>query len=114
MLFQGYLCVIKKFKLDLKNNKTEATRYMQSSFDEMLDDEGFRNWLSSAVGYKPNRLKKILSENLRNSCNSAKLPRSCHQEIYNMWLEKSTTSADSINSLRRIPKKTFLQNYKDQ
>ena len=106
-------CVIKKLKLDLKNSKTEAARYMQSSFGEMLDDEGFLNWLSSAVGYKPNRLKKILSENLPNRRNSAKLPPSCHQEIYSFWLEKSITSTDSTNSLKRIPKKTFLQNYKD-
>ena len=106
-------CVIKKLKLDLKNSKTEAARYMQSSFGEMLDNEGFLNWLSSAVGYKPNRLKKILSENLPNRRNFAKLPPSCHQEIYNFWLEKSITSTDSTNSLKRIPKKTFLQNYKD-
>ena len=85
-------CVIKKLKLGLKNSKTEAARYMPSSFGEMLDDDGFLNWLSSAVGYKPNRLKKILSENLRNRRNSAKLPPSCHQEIYNFWLEKSITS----------------------
>ena len=106
-------CVIKKLKLDLKNSKTEAARYMQSSFGEMLDDEGFLNWLSSAVGYKLNRLKKILSEDLPNRRNSAKLPPSCHQEIYSFWLEKSITSTDSTNSLKRIPKKTFLQNYKD-
>ena len=37
-------CVIKKLKLDLKNSKTEAARYMQSSFGEMLDDERFLNW----------------------------------------------------------------------
>ena len=86
---------------------------MQSSFGEMLDIEGFLNWSSSAVGYKPNRLKKILSENLPNRLNSGKLPPSCHQEIYNFWLEKSITSTDSTNSLKRIPKKTFLQNYKD-
>ena len=42
-------CVIKKLKLDLKNSKTEAARYMQSSFGEMLDDEAFLNWLSSSV-----------------------------------------------------------------
>ena len=86
---------------------------MQSSFGEMLDVEGFLNWSSSSVGYKPNRLKKILSENLPNRLNSGKLPPSCHQEIYNFWLEKSIASTDSTNSLKRIPKKTFLQNYKD-
>ena len=31
-------CLIKKLKLDLKNSKTEAARYMQSSFGEMLND----------------------------------------------------------------------------
>ena len=46
-------CVIKKLKLDLKNSKTAAARYMQNSFGEMLDDEGFLNWLSLAIGYKP-------------------------------------------------------------
>ena len=55
-------CVIEKLKLDLKNNKNEATSYMQGCFGEMLDDEGFLTWLSSAVGYKPNRLKRILSD----------------------------------------------------
>ena len=106
-------CVIKKLKLDLKNSKTEAARYMQGSFGAMLDDKSCLNWLSLAVGYKPNRLKKILSENLPNRFNSGKLPPSCHQEICNFWLEKSITSTDSTNSLKRIPKKTFLQNYKD-
>ena len=75
------LCFIKKLKLDLKNSKTEAARCMQSSFGEMLGDEDFLSWLSSAVGYKPNRLKKILSENLPYRCNSANLPPSCHQEF---------------------------------
>ena len=74
---------------------------------------GFLNWLSLAVWYKPNRLKKILPENLTNRRNSAKSPPPCHQWIYNFWLEKSITSTDSTNSLKRIPKKTFLQNYKD-
>ena len=37
-------CVIKKLELDLKNSKTEAARYVQSSFGEMLDDERFLNW----------------------------------------------------------------------
>ena len=106
-------CVIKKLKLDLKNSKTEAARYMQGSFGAMLDNKSCLNWLSLAVGYKPNRLKKILSENLPNRRNSAKLPPWCHQEIYNFWLEKSITSTDSTSSLKRIPKKTFLQNYND-
>ena len=106
-------CLIKKLKLDLKNSKTEAARYMQSSLGEMLGDKGFLNWSSLTVGYKPNRLKKILSENLPIRRNSAKLPPSCHQEIYNFWLEKSITSTDSTSSLKSILKKTFLQNYKD-
>ena len=108
-----YICLFVHLRVELKNSKTEAARYKQSSFSEMLEDEGFLNWLSSAAGYKPSRLKKILSENLPNRRNSAKLPPSCHQEIYSFWLEKSITSTDSTNSLKRIPKKTFLQNYKD-
>ena len=107
-----YICLFVHLRVELKNSKTEAARYKQSSFGEMLEDEGFLNWLSSAAGYKPSRLKKILSENLPNRRNSAKLPPSCHQELYNFWLEKSITSTNSTNSLERIPKKTFLENYK--
>ena len=102
-------CVIEKLKLDLKNNKNEATSYMQGCFGEMLDDDSFLTWLSSAVGYKPNRLKRILSDKQPNRRNSAKLPPSCHQEIYNFWLENSITSTDSTNNLKRITKKAFLQ-----
>ena len=91
-------CVIEKLKLDLKNNKNEATSYMQGCFGEILNDESFLTWLSSAVGYKPNRLKRILSDKQPNRCNSARLPPSCHQEIYKFWLEKSITSTDSSNS----------------
>ena len=106
-------CVIEKLKLDLKSNKNEATSYMQGCFGEILDDESFLTWLSSAVGYKPNRLKRIRSDKQPNRRNSAKLPPSCHQEIYSFWLEKSITSTDSTNNLKRITKKAFLQKYID-
>ena len=106
-------CVIEKLKLDLKNNKKEATSYMQGCFGEILDDESFLTWLSSTVGYKPNRSKRILSDKQPNRRNSAKLPPSCHQEIYNFWLEKSITSTDSTSNLKRITKKAFLQKYID-
>ena len=39
-------CVIEKLKLDLKNNKNEATSYMQGCFGEIVDDESFLTWLS--------------------------------------------------------------------
>ena len=105
--------IIEKLKLDLKNNKNEATSYMQCCFGEILDDESFLTWFSSAAGYKPNRLKRILSDKQPNRRNSAKLPPSCHQEIYKFWLEKSITSTDSTNNLKRITKKAFLQKYID-
>ena len=105
-------CVINKLRNDLKNNKTVAVEYMRSCFDEMLDDEGFLRWLRSAVGFKPNRLRKLLSDNQPNKRNS-KLPLSCFQEIYNFWLENSITSTDSTNNMKRISKNTFLQQYKN-
>ena len=105
-------CVIDKLRNDLKNNKTVAVEYMRSCFDEMLDDEGFLCWLSSAVGFKPNRLRKLLSDNQPNKRNS-KLPLSYFQEIYNFWLENSITSTDSTNNMKRISKKTFLQQHKN-
>ena len=104
-------CVIEKLKHDIKNNKSATVHYMRSCFDEMLDDEDFIIWLSLAVGLKPNRLKKLLLENLPNKRNSLKLPPSSRQDIYMTF--KSITSTDSRNNLKRIPKIKFLQNYKE-
>ena len=86
---------------------------MRSCFDERLDDEDFINWLSLAVGLRPNRLKKLSLENLQSKRNSLKLPPSSHQDVYDFWLEKSITSTNSRNDLKRILKITFLQNYKE-
>ena len=86
---------------------------MRSCFDQMLDDKDFIKWLSLAVGLKPNCLKKLLFENLPNKRNSLEMPPLSHQDIYDFWLEKSITSTDSRNNLKRIPKITFLQNYKE-
>ena len=58
-------------------------------------------------------MKRILSDKQPNRRNSTKLPTSCHQEIYNFWLEKSIASADSTNNLKGITKKAFLQKYID-
>ena len=66
-------CVIEKLKNYIENNKSAAVHYMRSCFDEMLDDEDFISWLSLAVGLKLNRLKKLLSENLRNKRSSLKI-----------------------------------------
>ena len=85
---------------------------MRSCFDEMLDDEGFLHWLGSAFGFKPNRLRKLLSDSQTNKRNS-KLPLSCFQEIYNFWIENSITSTHSTNNMKRISKKAFLQQYKN-
>ena len=78
----------------------------------MLDDERFLHWLSSVVNFKPNCLRKLLSNNQPNKRNS-KSSLSCFQEIYNFWLENSTTSTDSTNNKKRISKKTFLQQCKN-
>ena len=42
-----YICLFVHLRVELKNSKTEAARYKQSSFGEMLEDEGFLNWLRS-------------------------------------------------------------------
>ena len=73
-------CVINKLRIDLKNNKKMAVEYMRSCFNEMLEDEGVFNWLSAAVGFKPVRLRNLLSENRPNDRNS-KLPPSDYQQI---------------------------------
>ena len=53
-------------------------------------------------------LKKLFSDNQPNKRNF-KLPLSCFQER----LENSITSTDSTNNMKRIFKKTFLQQYKN-
>ena len=79
-------CVINKLRIHLKNNKKKmAVEYMQSCFNEMLEDEGFFKWLSAAVGFKLVRLRNLLSENRPNNRNS-KLPPSDYQQIYGFWL----------------------------
>ena len=73
-------CVIDKLRNDLENNKTVTVEYMRSCFDGILDNEGFLCWLSSAVNFKLNRLRKILSDNQPNKRNS-KLLLPCFQNI---------------------------------
>ena len=73
-------CVINKLLIDLKNNKKMAVEYMRSCFNEMLEDEGVFKWLSAAVGFKPVRLRNLLSENRPNDRDS-KLPPSDYQQI---------------------------------
>ena len=109
--FKFSKCVIGKLRSDLKSNKSAAVECMRSCFDTMLQDDDFLNWLSVAVGLKPRHLRVLLSESRPNKRNS-KLPQSCHQDICNFWLQKSITSNDSTNNLKRLPKKTFLQEYK--
>ena len=109
--FKFNMCVINKLQSDLKSNKNAAIEYMRSCFNDILEDDNFLKWLSGAVGLKPYRLGMLLSENQPNKRNS-KLPQSCHQDIYNVWLQKSITSTDSTNNLKNLSKKTILQQYK--
>ena len=104
-------CVAEKLKKDLVNNKRKAVAYMRECFDSMLDDDDFLKWLGTAVGFKPYRLKRILSDKKFNRRNS-QLPQSIYQDIYDFWLSKSITSNDSTNNIKRITKKDFLQQYK--
>ena len=101
--------VIDKLHNDSKNNKTVAVEFTRSCFNEMLDDEGFLRLFSSAVDFKPNCLRKLLSNSQPKKRNSSKLPLSCFQEICNFWLKNSITSTDSTNNMKRISRKTFLQ-----
>ena len=88
-----------------------AVEYMRSCFNEMLEDKGFFNRLSAAVGFKPVLLRNLLPEN-RPSNRNSKLPPSDYQQIYHFWLQHSITSTDSTNSQKRITKMAFLQRYK--
>ena len=105
-------CVVEKLKKDLVNNKRKAVAYMRECFDSILDDDDFLKWLGTAVGFKPYRLKRILSDKKFNRRNS-QLPQSIYQDIYDFWLSKSITLNYSTNNIKRITKKDFLQQYKE-
>ena len=104
--------VIDYLKTQLKDDKKEAVRYMKVCFDVFLDDEGFIKWLANAVGYKPFRINGLLATNKHNKRNS-KIPTASHLEIYDFWLNNSITSNDSANNTKKIPKMTFLKQFKN-
>ena len=104
-------CVIELLKIDIKEHKTEAVRYIKTCFGKQLDDKSYFSWLSSALGLKPNRLRSLLEENQENKRNSLKLPSTIYQEIYDFWLENSITSTDSTNNIKRYPKESFCEKY---
>ena len=51
-----------KLKRDLKSEKRETVQYSKDCFGEMLDKMDFVSWISNKLGYKPNRMKKLLEE----------------------------------------------------
>ena len=67
----------------------------------MLDDEEFFVWLSNAVDFNSNCLKKALAKNNLNKQNS-KLPQSTYQDIYGFWLKSCINSTDSPNNHKKI------------
>ena len=61
---------------DLKSTKTEIMEYIKDCFGEIMDNMDFVSWISSKLGYKANRLKKLLEEKTFNK------RRSFHQISY--------------------------------
>lgn len=51
---------------DYYKNKAVIVEYMRSCFNDILVHERFFHWLSITVGFKPNQLRKLLSENHPN------------------------------------------------
>ena len=99
-----------KLKNDLKTNKKATVNYIKDCFRNMLDNMDFLSWLSVRVGYKPNRMKKLLAEKAPN--NHKLLDATVYQEIYNFWLSESINSNDGRTNVVNISKSLFLQQYK--
>ena len=58
--------LILKLKGDLKSEKKETVEYIKDCFGKMLDNMNFVSWISNKLGYKPNRMKKLLEEKAYN------------------------------------------------
>ena len=102
--------MIFKLKNDLKTNKKATVNYIKDCFGNMLDNIDFLSWLSVRLGYKPNRMKKLLAEKAPN--NRKALHATVYQEIYNFWLSESINSNDGRTNVVNISKSLFLQQYK--
>ena len=100
---------LKKLKKDLKKNQKEAVKFVCDCFDDMLDYYGFIAWLANGVGYKPCQLKQILKDkpNKRNN----KFTSTDFEEIYVFWLDSSINSNESAYNIKRINKRSFLEQF---
>ena len=100
---------LKKLKKDLKKNQKEAVKFVCDCFDDMLDYYGFIAWLANGVGYKPCQLKQILKDkpNKRNN----KFISTDFEEIYVFWLDSSINSNESAYNIKRINKRSFLEQF---
>ena len=102
--------LILKLKRGLKSEKTEEVEYIKDCFGEMLDNMDFVSWISNKLGYKPNRMKKLLEEKAYNKQRS--FHPTTYQDIYKFWLSNSINSSDIRYNVVNISKPTFLQQYR--
>ena len=70
----------------------------------------FLSFLYVRLGYKPNRMKKLLVKKAPN--NRKSLDATVYQEIYNFWLSESINSNDGRTNVVNISESLFLQQYK--
>ena len=102
--------VSEKLKRDFKDNQKGAVKFILDCFDEMLNDDGFIAWLAKSINYKPCRLKQILNENKPNNRNS-KFTSANFQEMHDFWLDNCINSNESAYNIKRITKRSFLEQY---
>ena len=102
--------VLEKLKRDFKDNQNGAVKFILDCFDEMVNDDGFIAWLAKSINYKPCRFKQILNENKPNNRNS-KFTSANFQEIFEFWLDKCINSNESAYNVKRITKRSFLEQY---
>ena len=102
--------MILKLKDDLKVNKTATIEYNKECFCDLLDNIDFLLWLYVKLGYKPNRMKKLLSEEAPNKRKLSNL--TIYQDIYNFWLSKTINPNNSKANVVSIMISLLLQQYK--
>ena len=110
--------VLLKMKSDLKSRffKHNAAKYLDETFGEALEDDGFLRWLAKNIDYKTYRLKNLIENYKHQQKPRNSIDNSNHQKIYNFWLNEKnsipTTDRRSGRDEIKVGKLRYLREYK--
>ena len=85
--------VLMKIESDLKGRffKHNATKFLDETFAEALNDNRFLRWLAKNLDYKTYRLKALLKSYKQQQQTRHALSDDKHQQIYNYWLNEKVS-----------------------